>query len=76
MRTEKPAPAPEKPVVRVEKAPPVSAPPEQIVAVLPAEIPVSSSDAWALTAPRNGGRTATLTTGLREASDASKLGRS
>lgn len=76
MRTEKPAPAPEKPVVRVEKAPPVSAPPEQIVAVLPAEIPDASIDALALNAPRKGVRKATLTTGLREASDASKLGRS
>lgn len=75
VRTEKPAPAPEKPVVKVEKAPPVPAPPEQVIPVLPADAS-DASDASALNAPRKGVRKATLTTGLREAGDASKLGRS
>jgi len=76
MRTEKPAPAPAKPVVRAEKTLAVAVAPEQIVPVLPADISDAVTDVSALNAPRKGVRKATLTTGLREASDASKLGRS
>ncbi|MEY4188197.1 MAG: hypothetical protein ACOVRM_07110 [Planctomycetaceae bacterium] len=76
MRTEKPAPAPEKPVARAEKITAVPAPPEQIVPVLPADTSDAVIDSSSLNSPRKGVRKATLTTGLREASDASKLGRS
>lgn len=76
-RVEKPAPVQEKPAVLIEKAPAPVVQPEKVVPqplVEHSDIP--GGDLSGLSAPRKGVRKATLTTGLREAGDASKLGRS
>lgn len=75
-RVEKPAPVPEKPPVQIEKIPVPVVQPEPVVPQLPVEVADASGDLSGLNAPRKGVRKATLTTGLRDTGDASKLGRS
>ncbi len=76
-KPEKKPVAAEKPVVRVEPSPAPIAIPEKVVPPVPvAQQTDLGQDSSLLNAPRKGVRKATLTTGLREASDANKLGRS